>query len=113
MKPKNKNEDTCKNVADYIEDVVAGKADETLSEYFEREEMDITYLVSGSGKYEGVRSYVTINSPAICVDTEKEAVCINTGFEKASWGLSKNASDAVDAYYEEIFEDRMFSRYGR
>ena len=112
MKPKNENENTCKNVADYIEDIVEGKTDETLSEYFERKELDVTYLVSSNGEYESVRSYVTMNGPVIYIDTEKEAVCINTGFEKDSWGLSKNASDAVDAYYEEIFEDMMFSRYG-
>lgn len=126
------NQKYCKRIADELEDIAAGcvyrcpecgaqiktpgercnqcgaEVDpddaERVSMYdYMDDVLDIEYIIDSTREYIGARLYVALGGPTIYVDTRDQSVRLYWGGERAEWGLSCNACDALDDVLGEVW----------
>lgn len=76
----------------------------SMYDYFE-DCLDITYYASGRGinDYQGVRIMIACGGPNIYVDTKRGTVELYWWTESATCDLWRDACDAIDDYFSELW----------
>lgn len=74
-----------------------------FGEYFENDLLDIEYICNGEKEYRAVRACVAWGGPSIYIDTDKKAVCLYWWTDSATYPLSSDAVDAIDEFFEMLF----------
>ena len=104
----------CKGVADDLAEIYNGKtvndAGEigTLQDYFLDNALDYEYCVDSIGGYKSVKIWVTYGGPNIWIDTERRAVCLAWGTDRAECPLDVNTWLAIDEIFSELYSTLGF-----
>jgi hypothetical protein len=81
-----------------------------------REFSNTSYRLDDDGNYIGVqfRIETCFDEFSIFVDTEKEAVCTVKNLEYIEYGLTRRATESLNAFFEDKLNAKLFDRvYGR
>lgn len=75
----------------------------SIYDYFNDDIYDIEYRVGGDRQYRSVSLMVACGGPNIYIDTKRRAVLLYWWTDFAEYPLTSSACDAVDNYFEELF----------
>lgn len=89
----------CKVDIDDIDEV-------SIYDYFEDRIYDIKYTISGDFDYWGARVMIAFGGPNIYIDTNSSRVELFWGSSKAYAYLDYKTRDAIDAYFEDMYNMR-------
>lgn len=101
---ENENGETC-----YTCPNCGGKIEESelegvsVYDYFDSDIYDIEYRIGGDKQYRSVSLMVACGGPNIYIDTRKKAVLLYWWTDSAEYPLTSSAVDAVDSYFEKLF----------
>ena len=92
---------TCPNCSGDIEESELEAT--SIYDYFKSELFDIEYRINGSREYRSVCVMIACGGPNIYIDTAAKAVILRWWGENAEYPLSYKAVEAIDQYWEEMF----------
>lgn len=75
----------------------------TIFDYVNDSVLDIEYRISADRKYKNVRLMVACGGPNIFIDTAEGAVQLRWWTDREEFPLSKEASEAIDEAFEELY----------
>jgi hypothetical protein len=75
----------------------------TIFDYVNDSVLDIEYRISADRKYKSVRLMVACGGPNISIDTAECAVQLRWWTDREEFPLSKEASEAIDEAFEELY----------
>ena len=92
----------CKVDIDDIDDL-----DEVnIYDYFDDDIFNIEYTINSDFEYVGARIMIACGGPNIFVNTNNKRVELYWGFGRAEAALSDRAVEAIDAYFEDLYNMR-------
>ena len=107
----NENFEYCKRVAAELEQYINGEIlnDEgeqaSIYDYME-DILDFNIIIDSQMQYTACKVYVTLGGPAVWIDTYYGTVELRWANEQASYCLDLDIIDAINDYFEELYNCR-------
>lgn len=92
---------TCPNCGGEIEESELESV--SVYDYFDSDIYDIEYRCGSRKEYRSARIMVACGGPNIYIDTKARAVLLYWWNESAEYPLTSSACEAVDSYFEDLF----------
>ena len=74
----------------------------TMYDYFD-DPLDFEYTIAANGEYLGVRVYVTLGGPNVCIDTRRGEIAGAWGTDTADRWLPREICDEIDEIFSEYY----------
>lgn len=101
---ENENGETCYNCPNCGGEIVENDLESvSIYDYFDGDIYDIEYRIGSDRQYRSVSLMVACGGPNIYIDTKRKAVLLYWWTDFAEYPLSSSACDAIDSYFEELF----------
>jgi hypothetical protein len=108
----NENFEYCKRVAEELTAYINGEiTDEetgeelSICDYFS-DLLDFDIIINSRFEYSAVKAYVTLGGPTVWIDTYYGTVELRWANETASYYLDNEIIEAVNDYFEELYQCR-------
>lgn len=104
------NREYCKRIVEELEQHYNGeiKTDDgetvSLYDYFS-DVLDYNYIINSDLSYKAVKVYVALGGPTVWIDTYTKSVELRWANEQASYHLTSEIVDEIDAIWEEYYND--------
>lgn len=92
---------TCPNCSEEIEESDLEAV--SIYDYFTGDIFDIEYRIGADKEYRSVRLMIACGGPNIYIDTGRKSVDLYWWTDRAEYPLSSSTCEAIDAYFEELF----------
>ena len=92
----------CENIAKDLETLIDAEYDEIM-DYFQ-DCYDTKYIINGDHSYFAVRVMVAVGGPNIYINTWERRVEGYWWFDEASAPISREACDAIDSFFQELYD---------
>lgn len=92
---------TCPNCSENIEENELEAV--SIYDFFDSDIYDIEYRIGSDRQYRSVSIMVACGGPNIYIDTKRKAVLLYWWSDFAEYPLTSSTCEAIDSYFEELF----------